>query len=248
MARTVHRSLVSGRCLALLAPLLLCAAAATQAATNSAARVAAFAQLPDWSGVWHVEGSAATLDGARGQVAAPYRPDWQAKYAQARQNTAHVRDTLDRFCYAGVPRVMSADADFMLFVTPEETQLQGARHDIRHLWTDGRPHPPADELWPLTWGESIGRWEGQTLVVQTVSLKGGQWLDPTGATLSDAARVTERIRLLGKDRLENRITIVDDTALTRPWTYTRTYRRTGAGDLQEVDCKWSAGAGAKADK
>lgn len=224
--------------------------ASVQAEPNSATRIAAFARLPDWSGVWHVEGSTATFDGHAGatQDAAPYRPEWQQRYRAARADTARLRDSIDRFCYAGMPRVLASTQDLMFFVTPEETLVQGSRHDIRHIWTDGRAHPPADELWPLFWGESVGRWQGQTLIVETISMKGGLWLDPTAATLSDEARVTERLMLAGPDRLRNDITIVDAKALTRPWTFTRTYRRTGANDLAEVDCKWTAGAAGKAEK
>jgi hypothetical protein len=226
----------------------LCADAG--AAVNSAARIATFARLPDWSGVWHVEGSTARFDGQAGgaQDVAPYNAEWQQRYATARADTARLRDSMDRFCYAGMPRVLASAQDLVFFVTPEETMVQGSRHDIRHIWTDGRAHPPADELWPLFWGDSIGHWEGQTLIVETISMKGGLWLDPTAATLSDEARVTERLTLAGRDRLRNDITIVDPKTLTRPWKFTRTYRRTAARDLAEVDCKWTAGAAGKAEK
>jgi hypothetical protein len=220
------------------------------AAPNSAARVAAFVKLPDWSGVWRVQGSLVTIDGqpAGKGAAAPYNAEWQKKYAQARKDVAQLRDSYERFCYAGMPRVMASSQDLMFFLTPEETQLHSARHDIRHIWTDGRLHPPSDELWPLFWGESIGQWQEQTLVVKTTSIKGDLWLDATGASLSDQAQITERISLAGKDQLKNEITIVDPVAFTKPWTFTRTYRRTGANDLVEVDCKWTAGSGAKREK
>ena len=46
-----------------------------------------------------------------------------------------------------------------------------AGREIRHIYTDGRPHPSADEIWPTPWGDSIGHWEGETLVVDTIAVQ-----------------------------------------------------------------------------
>jgi hypothetical protein len=215
------------------------------AANNSSERVAAFGALPDWRGIWKVEGSTATFDGKSGSKAltgAPYNSDWQKKYAADRRNAAKLRDSYERFCYAGVPRMMASPQYLMFVIAPEETVVLGSRHDIRHLWTDGRQHTPADEMWPMFWGDSVARWEGQTLLVDTISLKGDLWLDPTGATLSEAFSVSERIALTATGKLVDEITIRDSGALSRAWSVVRTYNRTALTDLPEENCQWTAGS------
>ena len=231
-----------------VALLALLATTHAVAAPNSAERTAAFAQLPDWRGVWIVDGSTATFDARQGRNpvnGAPYNAEWQKKYADAQVNRPKLRDSYERFCYAGVPRMMASPEYLMFVLSPEETVVLGSRHDIRHLWTDGRTHTPADEMWPMFWGDSIAHWEARTLVVDTISLKGDLWLDPTGANLSDAMHVSERISLGAQGKLRNEITITDSTALIKSWTVVRTYTRSALTDLPEEDCRWTAGSAAK---
>ena len=85
--------------------------------------------------------------------------------------------------------------------------------------------PPKDELWPTFEGYSIGHWEGDTLVIQTVSIRGGIPIDRTGAALSDEARVFERIRKTDDHTLQSDITIEDPVAFTGPWKVTRRYTK-----------------------
>jgi hypothetical protein len=233
------------------AALLLALAMTVAASGNSAQRTATFSQLPDWRGVWVLVGSTETMDGRRGDsaiTAAPYNAEWQRQYATARANSPGLRDSYQRYCYAGVPRMMASPQQLMFVIAPEETVVLGSRHDIRHLWTDGRQHPPSDELWPMFWGDSIAYWEGGTLVVSTIALRGELWLDPTGARISDQAQLTERISSPRPGLLRNQMTIVDPVALTKPWNFVRTYRRTLNDDLTEEDCQWRAGSAAKAGK
>ncbi|MFT3906253.1 MAG: hypothetical protein QM718_08120 [Steroidobacteraceae bacterium] len=217
-------------------------AAAVQAAssaTNGAERVAAFARLPDWSGVWLVEGSTASFD--PGGKPPPYNAEWAAKYARLRASARPADDTMVKQCMAGVPRLAATAAPFFIMVTPEETLIHYSRREIRHIWTDGRDHPPADEMWPFTWADSIGHWEGQVLVVDTISANGNLWIDPSGAQLSNKARITERISMPDAGHLRSEMIIEDPTALTRPWKVTRTYRRTADADIPEQQCNWRAG-------
>jgi hypothetical protein len=97
----------------------------------------------------------------------------------------------------------------------------------------------------MFWGDSIAQWEGQTLIVDTISLKGDLWLDPTSATLSDEMPVTERISLGSNGLLRNETTIIDPVALTQPWHFVRTYALTALNDLPEEDCRWIAGSAGK---
>jgi hypothetical protein len=94
----------------------------------------------------------------------------------------------------------------------------------RRIYTDGRGHPGPDDLWPTYMGHSIGKWEGDTLVVDTVGMFPGAY-DQTGAPFSDKIHMVERMRMIGKDRLENVMTIDDPVMLAKPFTVRRTYTR-----------------------
>jgi hypothetical protein len=94
----------------------------------------------------------------------------------------------------------------------------------RRIYTDGRGHPSGDDLWPTYMGHSIGHWEGDTLVVDTVGMFPGAY-DMTGAPYSDKIHMVERIRLIGPNKLENVMTIDDPVMLTKPFTVRRTYTR-----------------------
>lgn len=89
----------------------------------------------------------------------------------------------------------------------------------RQIFLDGRALP--DHPFPYFKGYSVGRWEGDTLVVETVGLKEGLWLDGKGNTVSEDAHLTERIRRPNYGNLEVQITVNDPKFYTRPWTVTR---------------------------
>ncbi len=88
---------------------------------------------------------------------------------------------------------------------------------IRQIFTDGRPLPSNDPQ-PWWYGYSTGRWDGDTLVVQTTGFRDGGWLDINGAPLTDAAKWIERFRRVNYGSLEIEITVDDPKAYTRPWT------------------------------
>jgi hypothetical protein len=76
---------------------------------------------------------------------------------------------------------------------------------------------------PAFKGYSIGKWEGETLVVESTGFPDGEWLDRNGSPLTDAARITERIRRVNFGRMEIEVTIDDPKAYTKPWTITLTH-------------------------
>lgn len=102
--------------------------------------------------------------------------------------------------------------------------LYEANYGLRYIYTDGRRLPPQGELQPWWYGYSIGRWEGDTLVVETNNLRGAEsgpydgWLDVHGSPYSEQARFIERFRrpILGK--LEIDVTVEDPKSYTRPFT------------------------------
>lgn len=90
---------------------------------------------------------------------------------------------------------------------------------LRQIFTDGRPLPVADEaLQPWWYGYSVGRWESDTLVVETVGFRDDVWLDVLGSPLTNRGKMTERFTRLNYGSLQIDITIEDPSAYTKPFT------------------------------
>jgi hypothetical protein len=102
--------------------------------------------------------------------------------------------------------------------TPEEIViLYEASSGVRQIFTDGRPLP-SDDPQPWFYGYSVGRWEGDTLVVETTGFRDDGWLDIIGSPLTEQAKVTERFRRPTFGRMEIDITVADPKAYTKAWT------------------------------
>lgn len=207
-------------------------------------RTEAFAQLPYWPGYWVSEGQAGTTIGgfapatlaARDGGPAPAVPQmalagFGAPWSEeGRRMQAEARAKGGRKAMGwGYPMMMNAAAPLQFVITPEETLIVNPYGDIRHIYTDGRPMPPMEDLWPTVWGTSVGHWEGDTLVVDTVQVLNPNEYFHGAPALSDQARYSERIRLDG-DTLIDEITIVDPVALTGPWTTRLTFVRDNGFD------------------
>jgi hypothetical protein len=210
---------------------------------NSDQRVRAFAKLPDWSGLWeqfNVGPSGSPTDPAEVQallstlvVHPPYNAQWEAQY-QAAHHASHPDKPI---CTLGFPALMiGTPLMFEAVVTPEETLLIFTQRETRHIHTDGRPHPAKDEIFATTWGDSVGHWEGQTLVVDTIATSSP--INLAGDRISEQAHYIERISMLDKNSLEDQITIEDPIALTGPWHLNRQYRRVpNMSRFVEEDCE-----------
>jgi hypothetical protein len=88
----------------------------------------------------------------------------------------------------------------------------------RPIYLDGRPVPKDMPAGPYWYGHSVGHWEGDTLVVNTMALDSRAWLDEWGTPFSDDARIEERWRRVSPERLELKITVTDPAMYTKPWT------------------------------
>ena len=95
--------------------------------------------------------------------------------------------------------------------------LYEASSGIRQIFTDGRPLPTTDPQ-PWWYGYSTGKWDGDTLVVQTAGFRDDGWLDIWGSPLTESGKVTERFRRTSFGRMEIDVTIDDPKAYTKPWT------------------------------
>lgn len=235
--------------------------------TSSKARLEAFAKLPDWSGLWQFD---AYEDESVGQELGPeglrraravaatmqptFTPQWQLKVDEARKAQAAATAANPNQPLAGLspcaetpfPATMMPGF-FEWRVTPEETTLISSQNDsVRHIYTDGRGHPPADELWPTTMGDSIGHWDGDTLVVDTVSMKhpsiflAAEQASFALSPLSEKLHAIERIRMVNHNEMQIQLTVDDPIALAKPIKITITHVRitdtNRMEDTRDADC------------
>jgi hypothetical protein len=110
-----------------------------------------------------------------------------------------------------------------------------ANSGLRQIFTDGRSLPTSDPQ-PWWYGYSIGKWDGDTLVVETTGFRDGGWLDIWGSPLTDAAKVTERFRRVSYGKLEIDVTVDDLKAYTMPFTVRVNQRIMLDGELIEFIC------------
>jgi len=131
---------------------------------------------------------------------------------------AETNDPIYRGCSpTGFPRVFFHAFPLQIVQAPGEVIMLFEWDSMRHqIFTDGRPHDTS--LGPLWMGDSIGHWEGDTLVADTVNFNDKTWLDRVGHPHSDALHVIERIRRVDRGHLEDEITIDDPKAYTKPLT------------------------------
>jgi hypothetical protein len=109
-----------------------------------------------------------------------------------------------------------------------------ANFGLRQIFLDGRPLPADPQPW--WYGYSVGRWDGDMLVVHTSGLRDGGWLDVVGSPFTDAATVTERFRRVNLGTLEIDVTVDDPKAYTKPWTVTVRQRLMPDNELMEFIC------------
>ena len=188
----------------------------------------AFVQLPYWPGYWVGETAAETpisgialrppADGSEPPDSpaiwsnrAPWNDEGKRRVAEV-QRTQGGRKGLGW----GYPLMMTSATPIQFLITPEEVLIVNAYNEVRHIYTDGRDHPPVEDLWPTVTGNSIGRWEGDTLVIDTIMVTNPNEFFQGGPPLSEEARYSERIRLDG-DRLRLELTIEDPVTLSAPW-------------------------------
>jgi hypothetical protein len=119
--------------------------------------------------------------------------------------------------------------------TPERMlQMFEWTWDRREVWTDGRPLAKVEEYLPRFNGYSVGRWEGDTFVVDTIGFDDRQWIDHFGYPISEQARLQERWRRTAYNILELRMTLTDSSTYTQPWeSEVSTFRLVTKEDLGE---------------
>ncbi len=179
--------------------------------------------------------------GARPREAPPpYKPDWAARYQATVAASRAGKVTVDptaKCLPPGMPRTMSTPFPMEFSVEANRVLVLFEIGGVRRIPTDGTKHPSEDDLSPSFMGDSIGHWEGDTLVVDTVGLRGDTVFDASGASHSDKMHIVERVRLIDPDKLEDRMTIDDPVAFAQPWEVVHTYERERGWQIMEFVCE-----------
>lgn len=181
----------------------------------------------DLSGVWNPGTTFFNV----GQV--PLQPWADALYKERRANLS--KDDPEGHCLpAGVPRI--SPFPYKIVQTPTLVVIldEGNVHSYRQFFLDGRGHPKDPE--PLWMGDSIAKWDGDTLVVDTIGFNDKTWVNGQGVPHSDALHVIERFRRPDFGHLEIEITMEDPKAFTKAHTFKRTHALMPKGELLEYVC------------
>ena len=201
------------------------------------------ASTPDLSGVWTVR----TYRSVNPSEPPPFQPWAAEQFKTVRVGTLDEkdkgRDDMDPILLhcapAGLTRIMVFPRPFEIIQIPGRVLMFFEwDHWMRQIWMDGREHPEDPD--PTWMGHSIGRWDGNTLVVDTVGLMGDNktWLDSMGHMHTDAMHVVERIRRVAQDSLEIEFTFDYPKAYTKPWKGKLDFQlRPGWEIIEMVNCE-----------
>jgi hypothetical protein len=200
---------------------------------------------PDFTGVW---GPYRGGRGADPKLAPPpasplvLKPEYAKRYETQRAAEAAANSRGEPLATAsvacvpyGVPSMMSvAVYPIEIIQTPKQvTIIAEAFSEVRRVYMD-KPQAKSDDVPPGYYGRSVGRWEGDTLLVDTVGIK--ESVQYQRMPHSDQMHISERIRLVTPDILHDQITIEDPVVLEKPYTYTLAYRRMPNYEMVEFVC------------
>ncbi|HJT86840.1 MAG TPA: hypothetical protein VJ732_03265 [Bryobacteraceae bacterium] len=239
--------------------MILCAAAQAQNATiagrlpdQAAGKKARPApRLPDGhpdlgnaAGSWNpriiADIAGASRDPARSpvdyKVDVPFQP-WAKQVFEQRMANLQIDDPEARCLPPGVPRMMATPFPFQIYQLPDRIifLFEGGAHVWRIVYMDGRAHPKDPN--PTFLGDSVGHWEGDTLVVDAVGFNDETWLDQDGHPHTGALHVIERYTRTDETTLHYQATIDDPKAYTQPWTIGYTIPWSPKSELLEYICQ-----------
>jgi len=206
---------------------------------------------PDLSGIW-IAGGIGLLFGEaeadrirKADIAAgrpapppreppPYKPEAEAKRQQYLTRRG-IDDPMARCLLTGVPRITVRPLPFEIVQLRDRVIiLYEIHHAFRIIPTDGRPHP--EDLEPSYLGDSVARWDGDTLVVDVTGFNDKTWLAGTGTFHSDAMHIVERYTRINQDRIDYEVTMEDPNVLTKPWVLRSSLMLREGTRLQEYVC------------
>ena len=156
-------------------------------------------------------------------------------YEKEHSEPDHGPDPVPRCIPPGVPRAMLQPLPWEIIMARDRVvMIFEFQSLVREIFTDGRGHPK--DLDPTYMGNSIGHWDKDTFVVDTVGFNGKTWIDPKGLPTTDALHVTERIRRVSSDTLSDDYTIDDRKAYTKTWTVQKLFTRHPDWQIKEYVC------------
>jgi len=171
---------------------------------------------PNLSGMWMKAATSRTIVIPADGSPLPFTPTGEAIYEQRR--ATNQKDLPSSRCIAqGIPATLWVPVPFKIVTTPGLTLMlfEEFRH-FRQIFTDGRPFTGEDA--PSWFGYSVGKWDGDTFVVESRGFTDQSWLDLEGLPHSEALRLTERYRRKNVGTMEVQVGIEDDVMFTKPWT------------------------------
>ena len=217
---------------------------AQTADSQGMAKVEPAASTPDLSGLWTRlrDPSHSPINLDFGKSISPMTPWAEAKFKAANSvyrssSPSTVLSDPIFSCYPpGVPRIYLLNFPVQIVQTPGQViMLFEYDHFVRHIYTDRQNHPR--DMKPTWMGDSIGKWEGDTLVVDTVGLNDKSWLDQVGHPHSDALHIVERLRRIDHETLQDDLTIDDPKAYKAPWTGQQLFKLRPGWHLREYICE-----------
>jgi hypothetical protein len=193
---------------------------------------------PDLSGVWNSPTKYLR------NLASDLKPEdvsfqpWAKTLYDDRAAGKYWKEEPDANCLPqGLPKILVAPAPWRIVQAPGYTVFV---HEAFNLWwqvfMDGREFVPSDDVTPTWMGYSTGKWEGDTLVVDSRGFNGKVWLDQLGKPSTEALHVTMRFRRKDFGHMDIQITIDDPKAYTKPWTVTVEATLSTNTDLMEFIC------------
>ena len=178
--------------------------------------------------------------GSKSEPQVPFQPWAAAVYDYHSKNESKYDP--EGYCLPpGGPRLMATPYPMEIIQLPEQKRIvmifEGATHIWREVFMDGRPHPRGDELNPTYLGHSVGRWEGDTLVVDVVGFNEQTWMDYYGHPHTDMLHVVEKYSRPTKNTLAYEATFDDPGAYTKPFTVRWNINWNPTGELTEYICQ-----------
>jgi hypothetical protein len=197
---------------------------------------ASYGKMPDWSGLWSRDlSSGLKFDSKQrggfreplGPITAELTPRYKAAYEEKLRQVAagNEWDQLSDCLPSGYPRWLTEPFLREFIVTPNQTWwINEQQSEARRIYTDGRGHVPDEASQSLWTGDSIGFWDGQTLVVHTIRVMHGQY-QRSQPDYSYQTSTVERIRMVNPNTIEDEVTVWDPKGLRKPWQVLMRYTR-----------------------
>jgi hypothetical protein len=203
---------------------------ALKRAANGGTKIT-FDKLPDWTGIWtHSTEPVFKFDPAQPsvrQTTAQLTPEYAQKHKEKLERVAKgiEWDPISNCIPPGYPRWLTTPFLREFALRPDQTLLINEMlADTRRIYTDGRGHTSDDDAYPLWNGDSIGFWDGDSLVIHTTQLMSGQY-QRQQPDYSDRIETVERWRKTDDNTIEADVTIYDPPALVKPWHVVQRYVR-----------------------